>query len=969
MSTPDTTQPDVTFLPLFRHAGREAAALVAAALGPAGRSGLLHRGRYAPAEGFCDWIAEHGESEEVEAVHERWGLTRRQAALAAARSDLGPALTSAVGAGRTAVPSGQDEAHWRATPAGRFRNSFGTAVPPSPGVERRVRERLGEDERAWERAFVLLADGFPGDLPALLDTAQRDTTPSETAARLNAKNEDVAWLVRLAPEAMRPRLLSRLAPWPLSRLAAARNADEIVEALIDTGDREAWAALFGGTRTLASRSEQREADVERAFLRRDDPQINEWLLTGLVRPTGDKGYLLAPAVRLALLEGRPFGPGGVDPLPRTPAVHALIEAGVPLTGRAELLRLCHGSREPGLVAQALRASLVEPDTGEDLLTPYQQLLAGIRLWESGHVDELRELRPGPAARTPDGTVREAFARALAEDSVDPLRAAAEASRARDEHLDEALSVWGLLLPHRIHLYTRSELAAVGRAITEDRSYRVDWDLVRSRLADPAVRHHSKRARERYGLLRAHADCPPDVASALADPVFSTFDLLRLYADRDLALAALTRENLGSGPLGAGAWPVMELAVPRPGWAPAVTPEDVLGHARPVVEGLLAAAPYAAVGAIVDECSGRAEGAGPEAEAGFWLALWSLTGYFAGPLPRLLRTAVRLAGGGAPVDTVPAADFLVGPDRDAEADTVRERLGLTTGPWLHAVRLLAGDFAGTLPELLDAASAGPAPQPDAGPRLRTGPAALLALAPREVVDAVVGGLDEPTRVVLARTTRHEETLRALVRHGGRLVHDALLDAPRVARTTAADDFWEVRELREELVLPALLALDDPWVNARLVRETCADGTVAAAATASAVLAGRPFGPREQSVPVLPGLRADFADWDPDCGAELPRWTYNPHFHTSPEPVLAMQALMYVRQSNYQDPPTSVLGHRESLLAASTIAHAGRFDLLEYVVTHWHVRYPYGQCQEARDLYARAVRGRTAAELDLELSGLD
>lgn len=136
--------------------------------------------------------------------------------------------------------------------------------------------------------------------------------------------------------------------------------------------------------------------------------------------------------------------------------------------------------------------------------------------------------------------------------------------------------------------------------------------------------------------------------------------------------------------------------------------------------------------------------------------------------------------------------------------------------------------------------------------------------------------------------------------------------------------------------------------------------------SAVLAGRPFGPRELPVPVLPGLRADFADWTPDSGVELPSWTSNSHFYTSDEPVLAMQATMTVRKDNYQDPPTTVLSVRQSLLAASTIAHAGRFDLLEYVVAHWRIRYPYGQCPEIRDLFGRAVRLRSAMEIDAELS---
>ncbi|MDT9686952.1 hypothetical protein Q5762_01015 [Streptomyces sp. P9(2023)] len=352
-----------------------------------------------------------------------------------------------------------------------------------------------------------------------------------------------------------------------------------------------------------------------------------------------------------------------------------------------------------------------------------------------------------------------------------------------------------------------------------------------------------------------------------------------------------------------------------------------------------------------------------------MALRRLTGYFSGPLPQLLRTAVRLSGGGAPLGVVPAADFLVGPELDPAADLVREKLGGSPGPWVNAVRLLASGFEGTLPELLDAAPAELPFEPGRAAFLHGGPATLLGLAPGDVIDAAVGSLDVPTRVVLARTSVSPGTLRALAAHGHRHVWEALLIAPRVRPPIEKPGSPDLSRRRTNIIIPALLAQDDPWLNACLVRREFTWESSQDAAVISAVLAGRPFGPRELPVPVLPGLRAEFADWTPDSGAELPRWTGNPHFYTSGEPVLAMQAMMTVRKDNYQDPPTTRLGVRQSLLAASTIAHAGRYELLEYVVTHWHIRYPYGQCPEVRDLFGRAVRLRSAVEIDAELSAAE
>ncbi|MFG2573355.1 hypothetical protein [Streptomyces sp. NPDC048481] len=976
MSEPQVDEFDETFAALFQHATPEAAAKTAEKLGAEARLCVLRQEWYAPPEGLGDWVAAHGGAAEVQALYAGWGLSARQAASVVGRDDLsaglGNGLVEALGDGRTRLAPAAVEQQWRAAPAGRFRLPGAFTDTPLPEVEERVRARLGSDERAWETAFDLLAAGFPGDLPTLLDAAARyDSTVTAPHGDVDP-GAHVTWLARIAPGDLPARLLTRLDAWPLSQAASGSERGRLAPLLAGVHDPALWDRAWGGRGTSFMTEESRNADVERAFLRRDDPRLNEWLLTGITRPK----LRPAPATRLALLEGRPFGSGAAYPLPRTEAVRARIAFPPPAPWDTDLLRLCYDSREPGLVAQALSAAW---KGDEEVLTPYQQLVAGIRLWGAGQAGLLPALMPEGAAGPREEDVREAFGQALRLRDVKPLRTAARARRERrDEHLDEALRTWRLRLPtspRTSDLYglTQSEIAAVSRTVTDDRWYDVDWDLVRGRLEASEASGHRKVARERYGILLARADCPADVARALATPI-TPLSLLRIYADRDTAVATLSTCCIAPwSPRDGGALPqaVVRAASPQPGWAPAVTVEDVLRHAHPA-RGVVRHADPGAVGRVVTEALEEARSArGDLDEAELWTRLYGIVPYSAGPVPELVRLAAALTAGGEPVDVLPAAEFVVRPEFGDWAERVRTRLDVFPARWTRAVRLLAAGFDGPLPELLDSAQRqeDETGEPNRAFADHCAPALLLGLAPGAVIETVVARLSLPLCTLLARTTFSADTVRALVRRGDRRLWDTLLDGTRATWPfdgAGGDSGLTRRRMQTDVLIPSLLAQDDPRLNARLVREHFTRSRYAL--RVRAILSSTPFGPGEAPVPVSSDLLADFADWTPDCGRELPEWTSDEHFWDFPEPVLALQALMAVRQTNHQDGPYSRLSLAQSLTAATTIAEAGRFDLLQYVVDHWHIRYPWRDHLDQRELVEEAVTLRSAEPLRTRLARL-
>ncbi|WP_327744567.1 hypothetical protein OG920_24740 [Streptomyces europaeiscabiei] len=967
---------DETFVRLFQNATPSAAAVVADRMEAQGRLYLLNQRRYPPPEGLRDWIAKHGDADEVEALYENWGLTARQAALVVTRADLIAGLDSdfveVLGDGGSAVSSKLVEQQWRTTPAGHFRMPGQPwSTSPLPEVEERVRARLGSDVRAWETAFVLLARGFPGDLPDLLDHAARHDA-SVAASRTHVDPKNVSWLGLIAPGDLPERLLARLGPGMLAGADSDLRA-RLASLLIASGNPAVWESILGRRDDSMSHGSSGGADIERAFLRLDVPRINEWLLIGAT----DAQRRLPPATRLALLEGRPFGSTSEPSLPRTYAVQARLSFPASEPWDTDLLRLCYDSREPGLVAHALHASW---QGDEEVLTPYQQLVAGIRLWESDHVHDLRALTSQSTTGIRDRDVRDVCAESLRIRSVRPLQAAAEERRRhRDEHLDEALRTWWLRLscppqPHDLLQLTQSEVAAAGRTITGDPWYQVDWDLVRSRLSSPRASDHRDLTLARYRILLAHDDCPEDVARSLADADLTPLDLQHVLANRDTAIDTLaSRCIVPWTPASGGMEPqaLVNAASAQPGWVPGVTVEDVVRHARPV-RSIVRAVGNEHIGRIVAQVLDETRAAQPGVdEADVWTHLSRITPYSMAPLPRLVRHAVELAVGAETVDVLPAADFLVGPDLDdASAKKVREHLSVLPAHWAKAVRLLANGFEGPLAALLDAATREEQQTPSAEPASMLvehhAAAVLLGLAPGAVIDSAVARLDVPVRLLLARTTYSAETLQALVRHGDRQLWDILLNPRRLFwPLTGSEGRLGWGHLRDETLVPALLAQDDPWLNARLVRELF-HGSTALRSHMRAVLSGTPFGPRDDVVTIHPDLLADFADWTPESGRELPAWTRGEHFWDFPQPVLALQAMMAVRQRNYQDAAETQLSTRQSLVAAATIAAAGRFDLLQYVVDRWRVRYPWLDHKDERKLYEEAIRLRSAGPIEERLA---
>ncbi|WP_329412064.1 hypothetical protein OG802_19035 [Streptomyces sp. NBC_00704] len=86
--------------------------------------------------------------------------------------------------------------------------------------------------------------------------------------------------------------------------------------------------------------------------------------------------------------------------------------------------------------------------------------------------------------------------------------------------------------------------------------------------------------------------------------------------------------------------------------------------------------------------------------------------------------------------------------------------------------------------------------------------------------------------------------------------------------------------------------------------------------------------------------------PSCSASPPAPSSRPSWHVSASPCAHCSP----------GPPT-------------TIAEAGRLDLLRYVVDHWHIRYPWRDRLDQRELFEEAVTLRSAEPLRTRLARLE
>lgn len=253
----------------------------------------------------------------------------------------------------------------------------------------------------------------------------------------------------------------------------------------------------------------------------------------------------------------------------------------------------------------------------------------------------------------------------------------------------------------------------------------------------------------------------------------------------------------------------------------MTVEDVLRHARPA-RGVVRYAGPEAVGRVVAEALEEARSAREGLdEAELWTQLYRIVAHCTGPVPELVRLAAALTTGEKRADALPAAEFVVGPEFDEWADKIRSRLDVFPYRWIRAVRLLAAGFDGPLPVLLEAAQRqdDEIPRPNGALADHCAPALLLGLAPGAVIETVVARLDPPLLTLIARTTYSVDIVRALVRRGDRQLWDTLLDGTRATWSLSAradPDSFTWRSLQNKVLIPALLAQDDPRLNTVTLR---------------------------------------------------------------------------------------------------------------------------------------------------------
>ncbi|MFF7359058.1 hypothetical protein ACFZA1_41665 [Streptomyces filipinensis] len=465
------------------------------------------------------------------------------------------------------MPPELEERWWKATPA-----KAALEIDSSVRSRHLLQNRLGEDSDRWVIAVALMAADFPGSMAELADSAEEAARSGQCPPppEWMAIDRAVDHMLYFAPEPAVDRIVLWMGPKGRRLLAEETTyCSEEARALIRHGDlairrelakdRVRWDQ--GGPYPPAP-----DAWIIAAQLELDDPETNLWLL---------RDDRLTPRQQFEVLTGHPFGKGRTEPVPRLPETLALAERMAEIVDPRELARRFDAS-DPEHIMLALRATTKE---GAALLDPYQQLVSGLLLARAGRTDLLTEaLVTAPLG--PD--VRQWYTLGMTgqESPEETLERAVALTQRVDGFFDVARRSLGFR-----HIYggtagieCPSRLLAHSRALAEDPWYPLDWDVARSKAADPA--NWNPRGLPDW-VLRAlvrSADCPRDLVRQLAhEETADEYTFLHLFRNRAEGLDLLRSMRLtkDTGPIALWA------ATPDgEDWRPEITITDVLRLGRP-----------------------------------------------------------------------------------------------------------------------------------------------------------------------------------------------------------------------------------------------------------------------------------------------------------------------------------------------------------------------------------------------------
>lgn len=517
---------------------------------------------------------------------------------------------------------------WKATPARIALEEIDSSV----NAGHLLKDRLGEDSKRWLVTVALMATDFPGSMAELADTAEEAALSGRCPSppRWTAIHRAVKRMIRFAPEPAVDRIVRWMGPDGRRLLAEQTTwcSDE-ARALMRHGDLAIRKELAKDRERMdqgGSYPPGPNMEIITALLELDDPETNLYLL---------RDDRLAHSDKFDVLTGRPFGPGRTEAVPRLPETLALAERIAELVPHRELARRFDAS-EPEHVMLALHAVTEE---GAAVLDFYQQFVSGLLLARAGRTDLLTEALAS-APLMPEERQWYTLALTGQESPEGTLERAVALTQRMDGFYDVALDA-----RTRRHGYggssrfdRPSHLLTHSRALAEDPWYPLDWDIARSRVADPAkwnrrgIPHHDLR-----GLVRS-ADCPLDLVRRLThEETADEYTFLHLFRHRAEGLGVLRSLRLTpeSGPIALWA------ATPDgEDWLPEITIADVLRLGHPAH-------------AVLDWWTQR--------------TLW--------PFPRYVEEAARTA-----------LDALLGDLAPEQRTVLTERLP---------------SFEGTLPELLEA----------------------------------------------------------------------------------------------------------------------------------------------------------------------------------------------------------------------------------------------------------------------------